>query len=464
MKRSGFYPLARRERVAPESLESRVVTSDLSDDSNAGRGRLHAEIASIAAGAAIGLVGTAFRQAAASGYRRFSALLDTAAIAGVPGWLLGAAIGGTLVATAVFVTRRFAPEAAGSGIQEIEGTLAGTLPLLRWRQALPVKFLGGLLSLSSGMLLGREGPTIHMGGSIGAALAERGRASKERMRLFVGAGAAAGLATAFGAPIAGILFALEELRREFPPTRTAVRCVALASVAAVLVGMLLAGTGRVLAVPSAAAPSMLETALVVPFAVLVGAFGVLFNKGILASANGHRALTRRLGWIGPAFAAGAGIGALVYAFHDATGGGEDLTTQLLAAPPAMRFLALLLVARFALFQVSYASGVPGGIFAPQLAFGAILGLLFTGAAAGLSPGFGLGHTNWALAGMAALIAATVRTPLTGVALVVEMTGSYQVLLMALVAAITAEATAKVLGGRPIYEEILERELSARNGN
>ncbi len=356
------------------------------------------------------------------------------------------------------MTRRFAPEAAGSGVQEIEGTLAGTLPVLRWRQALPVKFLGGLLSLSSGMLLGREGPTIHMGGSIGAALAERGRASKERMRLFVGAGAAAGLATAFGAPIAGVLFALEELRREFPPTRTAVRCVALASVAAVLVGMLLAGTGRVLPVPSAAAPRMLETALVVPFAVFVGAFGVLFNKGILASANAHRALIRRVGWIGPAFASAPASGRWSTRSTARRAAAKTSPPRLLAAPPAMRFLALLLVARFVLFQVSYASGVPGGIFAPQLAFGAILGLLFTGAAAGLSPGFALGHTNWALAGMAALIAATVRTPLTGVALVVEMTGSYQVLLMALVAAIAADATAKVLGGRPIYEDILEREL------
>ena len=376
------------------------------------------------------------------------------------GWLFGAAAGGILVAASVFVTRRFAPEAAGSGIQEIEGTLAGTRPPLRWRQTLPVKFIGGLLSLSAGMLLGREGPTIHMGGSIGAALAERGRASNERMRLFVGAGAAAGLATAFGAPIAGVLFALEELRREFPRTRTAVRCVALASVTAVAVGMLLAGTGRILPVAPAAAPRPLETALVVPFAILVGAFGVVFNKGVFASADVYRALVRRAGWIAPAFVVGAGIGALVTAFHAATGGGEDLTVQLLAAPPALRLLAILLVVRFVLFQVSYASGVPGGIFAPQLAFGAILGLLVTGVADRYWPALALGHTNWALAGMAALIAATVRTPLTGLALVVEMTGNYQVVIMALVAAIVADLTAKALGGRPIYEEILERELRA----
>ena len=434
------------------------MTADLSD-STTGPGRLNAEIASLVAGAAIGLVGTGFRLAASFGYRHFSAWLDAAAAAGASGGLLGAAVGGILVAASVFVTRRFAPEAAGSGIQEIEGTLAGTRPPLRWRQTLPVKFIGGLLSLSAGMLLGREGPTIHMGGSIGAALSERRGGSKEYMRLFVGAGAAAGLATAFGAPIAGVLFALEELRREFPRTRTAVRCVAIASVTAVAVGMLLAGTGRILPVASTAVPRTLETALVVPFAILLGAFGVLFNKGVFASAKAYRALARRAGWIAPAFVVGAGIGALVAAFHAATGGGEDLTVQLLAAPPpALRLLAILLVVRFVLFQVSYASGVPGGIFAPQLAFGAIFGLLATGAAERFWPALPLGHTNWALAGMVALIAATVRTPLTGLALVVEMTGNYQVVIMALVAAIVADLTAKALGGRPIYEEILEREL------
>jgi len=436
------------------------VSADLSD-STTGPGRLRAEIASVVAGAAIGLVGTGFRQAASFGYRRFSTWLEAAAAAGAPAWLLGAAVGAVLVAASVFVTRRFAPEAAGSGIQEIEGTLAGTLPVLRWRQALPVKFLGGLLSLSAGMLLGREGPTIHMGGSIGAALAERGRVSNDRMRLFVGAGAAAGLATAFGAPIAGVLFALEELRREFPPTRTAVRCVVLASVAAVFVGMLLAGTGRILAIAPASAPRLFEVALVVPFAVLVGAFGVLFNRGIFASAMAYRAVVRRTGWIPPAFVVGAGIGALVALFHAATGGGEDLTVRLLAAPPALQLLAILLVVRFVLFQVSYASGVPGGIFAPQLAFGAILGLLFTGGAGRFWPALELGRSNWALAGIAALIAATVRTPLTGLALVVEMSGNYQVLLMALVAAIAGDLTAKALGGRPIYEEILDRELRRR---
>lgn len=433
------------------------MTEDLSD-STTGPGRLHAEIASVATGAAIGLVGTGFRQAAAFGYHHFSAWLDAAAAAGASGWLLGAAVGGILVAASVFVTRRFAPEAAGSGIQEIEGTLAGTRPPLRWRQTLPVKFIGGLLSLSAGMLLGREGPTIHMGGSIGAALSEHRGASKERMRLFVGAGAAAGLATAFGAPIAGVLFALEELRREFPRTRTAVRCVAIASVTAVAVGMLLAGTGRILPVTATAAPGPLETALVIPFAILIGAFGVLFNRGVFASADVYRAVVRRAGWIVPAFVVGGGIGALVAAFHPATGGGEDLTVQLLAAPPALRLLAILLVVRFVLFQVSYASGVPGGIFAPQLALGAILGLLATGLTDRCWPALALGHTNWALAGMAALIAATVRTPLTGLALVVEMTGNYQVVIMALVAAIVADLTAKALGGRPIYEEMLERQL------
>ncbi len=436
------------------------MASESAEPKQSPSGWLGRDLLALLAGAIIGLLGTAFRLAAKYGFLHFSSLLGVADAAGIPGWLAGGAAGGAMAAAAVFVTRRFAPEAAGSGIQEIEGTLAGTRPDLRWRRTLPVKFFGGLLSLSAGLLLGREGPTIHMGGSIGAALAERTGATRERMRLFIGAGAAAGLATAFGAPFAGILFALEELRREFPPTRTAIRSVALATIAAVVVGILAAGSARLLPIPIAAAPTLAELALVVPFAILVGAFGVVFNRALLRTADVYDAIARRAGWIAPACVVGAGIGALVWLFHDATGGGEDLTARLIAAPPAMGVLALLLAARFVLFHVSYATGVPGGIFAPQLAFGAILGILFSDAVATLAPGAAHGHTNWALAGMAALIAATVRTPLTALALVVEMTGNYPVLLLALAAAVLADVTAGKLGGRPIYDEILERTIAA----
>jgi len=419
-----------------------------------------ADLLALAVGVAVGVVGTAFREAARRGYVLFAASLAAADARGVPGWIPGAVGGAICVGVAALLTHRFARESAGSGIQEIEGILAGLRPELRWRRILPVKFFGGLLGISAGLLLGREGPTIHMGGGIGAAIAEKTGAGRDRMRLLVGAGSAAGLAVAFGAPLAGILFALEELRREFPPTRSAIRAVALAAIAAVVVGIALAGPGRILPVPATGNPSLLELGLTLPFAAGVGLVGLLFNAALLRALDAGNAIARRGGWLPLALSVGGAIGALVWIFRDATGGGEDLSQTLLTSRPAVAALGVLLLARFVLFNVSYATGVPGGIFAPQLALGTILGLLFADAAARLAPGLGLTPAHWALAGMAALLAATVRAPLTGLALVIEMTGSYPVLLMALAASLVADLTAKALHGAPIYDAILERQLRA----
>src|SRR5262249_15092630 len=151
------------------------------------------DLLAAAAGAAVGIVGTAFRVGAARGYELFGELLGAADARGIPGWIPGVVGGAVFVAAAAFLTHRFAREASGSGIQEVEGTLGGSRPAIRWPILLPVKFAGGLLALSAGLLLGREGPTIHMGAAIGAAAGERARASKERLHLLVGAGAAAGL-------------------------------------------------------------------------------------------------------------------------------------------------------------------------------------------------------------------------------------------------------------------------------
>jgi CIC family chloride channel protein len=413
----------------------------------------------IIVGALVGLVGTVFRLAAGRGYELFGQMLGAAEARGIPGWVAGAVAGAVLVVLSAFLTRRFAAEAAGSGIQEVEGILAGTLGPIRWRRLLPVKFFGGLFAMTAGLLLGREGPTIHMGAGIASAVAERSRASRDRLHLLLGAGAAAGLAVAFNAPFAGILFALEELRREFPPTRQATRAVALATITAVLVGIAIAGSSPLLPVTSTRYPTALELALVVPFAMLVTVLGLGFNAALVATIDASRSVARRAGGLPLALVVGAGIGALAWIAPPFTGGGEDLAQRIIAAPPAAGLLAVLLVGRFVLFNASYATRVPGGIFAPQLALGACAGLLAVVCGAKLAPAHPFSMVLWSIAGMAALLAATVRAPLTSLALVIEITGCLPAGLMALMAAFTAVLTARTLGGRPIYETILERQLA-----
>ncbi len=427
------------------------------------RERIGEAPSAIVVGVLVGLVGTAFREAARRGYEIFGEILGAADTRGIPGWAAGALGGAILVGVSAALTRRVARESAGSGIQEVEGILAGSLPPIRWRRVLPVKFFGGLLSLSSGLLLGREGPTIHMGTAIASAVAERSRAPRERLHILLGAGAAAGLAVAFRAPLAGILFALEELRREFPPTRRSIRAVSLATITAVLVGIALAGPSPLLPLPPARSPSALELGLVVPFSMLVAVLGLAFNAALVASIGWSRSVARRGGALPLALVVGAGIGALAWIAPPFTGGGEELAVRLVAAAPAAGLLALLLVGRFVLFDASYATGVPGGIFAPQLALGVCAGLLAVVAGAKLAPAHGFSIVLWSIAGMAALLAATVRAPLTGVALVIEMTGCLPAGLMALVAAITADVTARALGGRPIYEALIEPQSAGPGG-
>ncbi len=423
-------------------------------------GDWHLRSLALAAGAITGIIGTAFKFGITSGYSLYVRLLTLGNRGSFRGWLLAALSGAAIVAAAAFLTQRFAPEAAGSGIQEIEGTLAGVRPRLRWVEVILVKFFGGLLAMSSGLVLGREGPTVAIGACVGAALARFRPDTKDRneANTLVSSGSAAGLAVAFNAPVGGILFVLEETRREFPVDLRSAQCVILATVAAIIVNLLISGYVRILPTPIYQSPTLVELVLVLPFAVLAGAYGAFLNAALLRTLKLVRALKLQIGWLTVAFLIGGAIGTLVWCFVDATGEGGDLTVRLLQGPQTLELLVLLILVRTVVFTISYSSGTPGGIFTPLLAFGAIGGLLFAGCVELLVPGLKLDPGKFAVAGMAALLTATVRAPLTSLALVVEMTGDFQLLLMSLIASIVADVAASALGGRPIYEQLLDRTL------
>jgi CIC family chloride channel protein len=372
-------------------------------------------------------------------------------------WLVPTVVSALAALAAIELVRRLAPEAGGSGVQEIEGALDELRPL-RWRRVLPVKFVGGLLSLGAGLVLGREGPTIQIGGNLGRMVADLFKLSQADLHTLVAAGAGAGLSAAFNAPLAGILFVVEEMRPQFKYNFLSVHSVLIASAMADIVLRLLMGQEPDIGLAELAPPPLAALWLFPILGAAFGALGVLFNRLLVATLDwlsGLRGWNYRL--IGLYVGGAAG---LVGAFYpDFVGGGYHLIPQALglAIPTAM--LLVLFVVRFGATMVSYGSGAPGGIFTPMLTLATLLGMWAGHYAHEWFPALIAQPQIFALAGMGALFSATVRAPLTGIALTVEITGNYGVILPLILTCMTAAIVAQGLGGRPIYTVLLERALA-----
>ncbi|WP_367194368.1 H(+)/Cl(-) exchange transporter ClcA [Amorphus sp. 3PC139-8] len=361
-----------------------------------------------------------------------------------------------MVVAAVFLVRRFAPEAGGSGVQEIEGAMEGVRPL-RWRRVLPVKFFGGLLSIGSGLVVGREGPTIHIGASIAASLSDAVRPGLVERRGLYAAGAAAGLAAAFNAPLAAVLFVIEETRRQFPYSFRTYMGVAIAAIFSTIVTEQIAGIGPDLAIRS----SMVAPHFLIGFALLgalLGLFGLVFNWLLLWSLDAVLALGKVTSpYLFPAVW-GLLLGALLIVFPAATTGGETLILALVAEHWTVAGLFLLVLLRLGTTMASYSTGAPGGIFAPILTLATSTGLAIGAAVAYLVPGAEGVPIAFAIAAMGGLFTSTVRAPMVGVVLVLELTGSFELLLPVFITCIVSNLVAELLGGQPIYEQLLARTL------
>jgi CIC family chloride channel protein len=371
-----------------------------------------------------------------------------------------AAIAAIGVTAAFLLTHYVAPETAGSGVPEVEGALEG-LREVRWRRVLPVKFVGGVLGLSSGLVAGREGPTIHMGAAIGAALAEWLRLDKMDLHTLLAAGAAAGLAAAFNAPLAAVLFVIEETRKQFRYTFRSYVAVILASAASAFGMELVGGTAPPLKIDTDALPLLLLPVFMV-LGVVLGGLGVAFNKCLVMAMDWRARAFRRVPFL-YAVIVGAAVGVLWFVLPAAVGGGERLIPDMPMANLPIQILLLIAVVRFIGTMASYPVGLPAGIFSPMLTFATTVGLI-----AGALVEMALLQTSYpvppliasafAVTAMGGLFSATIRAPLVGIVLVVELTGGYELILPLMVTCITAHVVAEWLGGRPIYEVLLERSL------
>jgi CIC family chloride channel protein len=418
------------------------------------RGSVHICVTAIVAGVLIGFVGGAFRWCLQTADDLRIDFVGWAHELPGPGWLVpmaAAAAGATLAALIV----RWEPLAAGSGIQHVEAVFLGEArpPLIR---LLPAKFIGGVLSIGSGLVLGREGPTVHMGAAIGAEAARRARLPDSEVRMMQTALGGAGLAVAFNAPIGGTLFTLEEVTKSFR-VKT-VLATLFSAATAVACSRLLLGNHADFHVEPIATPALAWLPLFVVFGLLTGCLGAVYN-GLVLWFLDHVAAIRRIPPLVQAAIIGAIVGFAMFVYPLSVGGGEDLTQRILGGGQHLAVSAIIgiLAVRFVAGPLSYSAAVPGGLFAPLLAVGALWGLLFVGCFNAVWPGDASQlAVPMALVGMAAFFGATVRAPLTGMVVVVEMTATTEALVPMMAATAAAVLVANVLGSAPIYESLRAR--------
>jgi CIC family chloride channel protein len=405
-------------------------------------------------GAGVGLVSSFFRAAVDRGEDLRAALLGTLHPLGGVGLLAFVALGAMAVALAVLAVRRIAPAAAGSGIPNLKAVLHRARAMGGAR-LIAVKFFGGATAITSGLALGREGPTIQMGGAIGSLLSRRLRSTAHERQVMIAAGAGAGLAAAFNAPLAGLIFVLEEVQKNFAPG--IFTATFIASVTADSVSRVLFGQRAIFPTVPVAAPALEAIPLFVLLGVVAGLLAVAFNRGLLVTMRALDRLGSR-GRVGFAALIGAAVAGIAWFEPGLVGGGGRLVEQAIAGRGLVQILLGTVLLRFVLTLASYGTGAPGGIFAPLLVLGSQTGLALGLAVTATLPTLGVAPAAWAVVGMAALFAGTVRAPLTGIVLMLEMTESYSLMLPLLVASFAAQWVADLLREPPIYDALLQREL------
>lgn len=415
-------------------------------------------------GTLAGLVGIAFEKAV-------NAILNwrigtLAGIAEHPWfmWPLAFVLSALLAMVGYFLVRKYAPEAGGSGIPEIEGALEELRPV-RWWRVIPVKFIGGMGTLGAGMVLGREGPTVQLGGNIGRMVADIFRMrSGEARHTLLATGAAAGLSAAFNAPLAGILFIIEEMRPQFRYNLISIKAVFTGVIMSSIVFRIFNGEGAVIEVGKLTNAPVNTLWLYLILGMIFGTIGPLFNSLIIRTQDlfqrFHGGNTTKWVLIGGLLGGMCGVIGLIE--PEAAGGGFSLIPIAAAGNYSVGLLLFLFVTRVVTTLLCFSSGAPGGIFAPMLALGTLLGTAFGMAAAAGFPAYHLEAGTFAIAGMGALLAASLRAPLTGILLVLEMTDNYQLILPMIITCLGATLLAQFLGGKPLYSTILARTLAKQD--
>lgn len=371
----------------------------------------------------------------------------------IPIWILILIISAVIVGYMV----KKEPMISGSGIPQVEGVLLRRLSMNWWRVILG-KFAGGVIAIGAGLSLGREGPSIQLGAAVGQGFSKVFKRIKVEEKYLITSGASAGLAAAFNAPLAGALFSLEEVHKNFSPL--VFLSAMSASLAADFASKEFFGLKPVFNFSKLSPLPLNHYFYVILLGIILGLFGSLFNSVLLNTQKLYakmKFLPLPFRPIVPFLCAGI----LGLYLPQVLGGGHELVGELVNSSMGLKMLIVLLTAKFLFTMISFGSGVPGGIFLPLLAVGALTGDVYGNLLVNifhLNPQY---INNFIVLAMAGYFSAIVRAPITGSILITEMTGSFTHLLSLSIVSVAAYVAADFIGSKPIYESLLDRMLKGK---
>lgn len=368
----------------------------------------------------------------------------------LPAWLTLPLIGMSFGFLAGWLVQRLAPEAAGSGIPQVKASLANVPIKLSWRVAL-IKLLSAIIALGSGITLGRQGPTVQVGAGLAAGMSRTFPTSPEHRRQMIAAGAGAGLSAAFNAPLAGVLFIIEELLQDL--SGLTLGTAIIACFIGGVISRLLGGGSLQLnleLMDYSSRFSLQEIPIFLLLGVLAGLLGAVFNHGLIFSIKTYRRLHISL----PLRVALAGLisGLIVALLPEYYRDNAGLREYMIASQPNLLLAIITFITQFILTLIAFGSGAPGGLFAPSLILGSCLGHI-VGVCEFQLWGFG-SPTTYALAGMGGFFSAVSKVPITAIVIIFEMTTDFNLVLPLMIVSVTSYLVADQVVPGSLYEKLL----------
>jgi CIC family chloride channel protein len=353
------------------------------------------------------------------------------------------------------LVQRFAKEARGHGVPEVMFAVARRGGRIA-PQVAAVKALASALCIGGGGSVGREGPIVQIGSALGSTLGRIVKVAEPRMRVLVACGAAGGIAATFNAPLAGVFFAMELILRDFAAESFGM--VVLASVTSSVIGRAAFGDTPFLTLPAFGVHHLAEYGLFALLGLLAGGVAVLFTRVLYKiedACDWLWAKTRGPEWARPAVG-GTLLGLLLLVLPEMYGIGYPVLGKSIAGGYVIGFLLILLVGKMLATSLTIGIGGSGGVFAPSLFIGAMLGSVYGQSLHHLAPGIAGPTGAYGLIGMGAVFAGAARAPITAVIILFELTGEYTIILPLMAAVVIATLISKLLSADSIYTLKLRR--------